>query len=98
MSQNATPNADSAPDQRDLETLATLLGQQQHAQAEALARKLIERHPAHAAAWQALGVSLRARGRIADAIEAQRQVVALLPWDAMAHHLLGENLMAMQQP
>ncbi|MBE1160732.1 tetratricopeptide repeat-containing sulfotransferase family protein [Dyella acidiphila] len=98
MSQNATPNKDDAPDKRDIETLVALIGQKQHAAAEALARRLVQQHPTHGAAWQALGAALRAQGRVADAVDAQRRAVALLPWDAMGHYVLGESLMAMQQP
>jgi len=97
MSQNALPNPDSAPDKRDIEALAGLIRQKQHVQAEALARRLVEQHPSHGGAWQALGASLRSQGRIAEAVDAQRHAVALLPWDAMGHYLLGESLMSMQQ-
>jgi tetratricopeptide (TPR) repeat protein len=98
MSQNVLPTTDSAPDKRDIETLIGLIQQKQHVQAEALARSLVEKHPSHGAAWQALGASLRSQGRITEAVEAQRHAVALLPWDAMGHYVLGESLMAMQQP
>jgi tetratricopeptide (TPR) repeat protein len=98
MSQNAKPNTDDAPDRRDLETLIGLINQKQHAKAETLARKLTSQHPSHGVAWQALGASLTSQGRIAEAADAQRCAVVLLPWDAMGHYVLGESLMALQQP
>ncbi|GGA02287.1 tetratricopeptide repeat-containing sulfotransferase family protein [Dyella caseinilytica] len=98
MSQNVMPSTDQAPDNRDIQTLIALINQKQHAEAEALARKLTDQHPSHGAAWQALGASLRSQGRLAEAIEAQRRAVALSPWDAAGHYVLGDSLMALQQP
>ena len=98
MSQNAMPSADNAPDKRDIETLIGLIQQKRYVQAETLARKLVDQHPSHGAAWQALGAALRSQGRLAEAADVQRHAVALLPWDAMGHYVLGETLMAMQQP
>lgn len=98
MPQNATPSASDAPDKRDMEMLASLIRQRQHAQAEAVARRLVERHPTHGPVWQALGAALHAQGRFAEAVDAQQQSVTLSPWDAVAHYVLGESLMAVRQP
>jgi tetratricopeptide (TPR) repeat protein len=98
MSQNATPNAASAPEKQEIQALIALIQQKQHMQAEALARQLTDRYPSHGAAWQGLGASLRSQGRLTEAVEAQRRAVTLAPWDAMGHYVLGESLMAMQQP
>jgi len=98
MSQNITPSTHNAPDKRDLETLAGLIKQRQPVQAEAVARKLIDSYPSHGTLWQGLGAALHAQGRFHEAIEAERQAVALSPWDAVGHYVLGESLMAAQQP
>jgi tetratricopeptide (TPR) repeat protein len=98
MPQNVMPSADNAPDKRDIQTLVALVEQKQHAQAETLARKLTQQYPSHHAAWQALGVSLRSQGKLAEAVEVQRQAVTLFHGNAMGHYLLGDSLMAMQQP
>lgn len=98
MSQNVMPGTETAPDKRDIETLVALINQKQHAQAELLARKLIDQYPSHGLAWQALGASLKSQGRLAEAAEAQTRAVALSPWDAVAHFVLGDTLMAMQHP
>lgn len=92
MSENATP------DKREIEALAGLIKQRQHAAAEAAARKLIASYPSHGGVWQALGAALHAQGRFADAVQAQQHAVTLSPWDAVAHYVLGESLMAMRQP
>ncbi|QAU22798.1 sulfotransferase family protein [Dyella sp. M7H15-1] len=98
MSQNAMPSTGNTPDKRDIETLASLIQQKQHTQAEVLARKLTDQYPSHGVAWQALGTSLRSQGRLAEAVDAQHRAVTLSPWDAVSHYVLGESLMAMQQP
>jgi tetratricopeptide (TPR) repeat protein len=90
-------DARHAPDKRDIETLAGLIKQRRHPQAEAAARKLIDAHPSHGGIWQALGAALHAQGRFAEAVEAQRKAVALSPWDAVAHYVLGESLSALRQ-
>lgn len=80
------------PSQRDIDALIHLVGQQRHVEAEALAWKLIDCFPEHGFAWKALGASLKAQGRIADAVAAERQAVVLLPHDANAHYNLGNGL------
>jgi tetratricopeptide (TPR) repeat protein len=98
MPQNAMPSANNAPNEQDIQTLVALVQQKQHVQAETLARKLTQQYPSHHAAWQALGVSLRSQGKLAEAVEVQRQAVTLFQGNAMGHYLLGDSLMAMQQP
>src|SRR5690348_1672587 len=98
MSQNATSSTSNAPDKRDMQTLVGLIKQRQSIQAEALARELIDSYPSHGLLWQGLGAALHAQGRFAEAAEAQREAVTLSPWDAVAHYVLGESLMALQQP
>ncbi|GLQ93609.1 tetratricopeptide repeat-containing sulfotransferase family protein [Dyella acidisoli] len=98
MSQNVTSSTSHAPDKRDMEALVGLIKGRQPVQAEAMARKLIDSYPSHGTLWQGLGAALHAQHRFDEAIEAQRQAVALSPWDAVAHYVLGESLMATQQP
>ena len=84
-----------SPSRRDMDALVSLINRQHHAEAEALARKLIAHFPEHGFAWKALGALLKPQGRMADAVIAQQQAVALLPGDASAHYNLGNSLMAL---
>lgn len=87
--------AASSPSRQDMDALVSLVNQQHHTEAEALARKLIARFPEHSFAWKALGASLKPQGRMPEAAAAQQQAVALLPGDASAHYNLGNSLMAL---
>ncbi|MBB5359398.1 tetratricopeptide (TPR) repeat protein [Rhodanobacter sp. ANJX3] len=97
-SSDSPPAADVSPSRQDIERLTQLVGKQQHAQAQSLARQLIARFPTHGFAWKALGTSLKSQGRIADAVVAERQAASLLPHDASAHHNLGNGLMLLDDP
>ncbi|TGY90360.1 hypothetical protein E5163_04355 [Marinicauda algicola] len=59
-------------------------GPDEVAEAEALARAVIERHAHDGAAWHALGYALDAQGRIGEAIAAYRQARADAPDDYAA--------------
>ena len=85
----------SSPSRQDMDALVSLVSQQHHAEAEALARKLIARFPGHGFAWKALGASLKPQGRMLEAAAAQQRAVALLPGDTGAHYNLGNSLMAL---
>lgn len=97
-SSDSPPAADVSPSRQDIERLTQLVGQQQHAQAQSLARQLIARFPTHGFAWKALGTSLKSQGRIADAVIAERQAASLLPHDGSAHYNLGNGLMLLDDP
>ncbi|OOG53633.1 tetratricopeptide repeat-containing sulfotransferase family protein [Rhodanobacter sp. C03] len=84
-----------SPSRQDMDALVNLINQQHHAEAEALARKLIARFPGSGFAWKALGASLKPQKRIAEAVVAQQQATALLPGDASTHYNLGNSLMAL---
>jgi tetratricopeptide (TPR) repeat protein len=86
--------AGGAPALGDVDHLLGLLGAQQHVGAEALARKLIAGFPAHDLAWKALGASLKAQGRLAEAVVAQQQAALLAPDDAAIHYNVGNSLLA----
>lgn len=98
MPQNVTPSANQLAEKQDIQLLVGLIRQRQHAQAEALARKLIAAGTSQGAVWQALGAALHGQGRFAEAVEAQRTAVSLAPWDAVGHYVLAESLMAIRQP
>jgi tetratricopeptide (TPR) repeat protein len=85
----------SSSSRQDMDALVSLVSQQHHAEAEALARTLIARFPEHGFAWKALGASLKPQGRMLEAAAAQQQAVALLPGDTSAHYNLGNSLMAL---
>ncbi len=82
----------------DVDTLIKLVQQQRHAEAEALARNLLARQPEHGFAWKALAAALKPQGRLAEALEAQRQAAKLLPQDAGVHFNLGNTLLALLRP
>ena len=103
MPYRVKPSSDStlpggSPDRQDIDALTDLLSGQRHAEAEALARKLITEFPDDGFAWKALGALLKAQGRIADAVTAEQRAVLLLPHDARAHYNLGNGLMALEEP
>ena len=87
-----------SPSRQELDLLIGLIHQQQYAEAEAQARRLIARYPQHGFAWKALGASLKSQGRMPEAMAAQQQAVALLPGDAGAHYNLGNSLLALRRP
>ncbi len=84
--------------QRELDSLAGLIAQKRHAEADVLAHGLLERDPAHGRTWFMLGASLHGQGRAAEAVAAFRRAVAAAPQEAAAHYALGEGLMSAQQP
>ena len=61
-------------------------------EAAAAYEKAVQKMPAEAEAWRALGVSLVAGGNSAAAVPAFERVVALLPKDPVARMQLGEAL------
>ncbi len=97
-SSESPPASDATPSRQHIETLAQLVDSQRHAEAQALARTLIARFPAHGFAWKALGGSLKSQGRIAEAVAAERQAASLLPHDASAHYNLANGLMLLDEP
>lgn len=90
----AVPGA-TAPGRQDVDTLLGLLSRQRHVEAEALARSLTHRFPAHALAWQALGAALKAQLRWPEALAAQQQAVMLAADDPAAHFNLGNSCLAL---
>jgi len=57
--------------------------------AEAIARQILEKFPNHFLAWSLISVITAADGRMTEALEASRQLVALSPSDGRAHYNLG---------
>ncbi|WP_168172622.1 tetratricopeptide repeat-containing sulfotransferase family protein [Rhodanobacter sp. C05] len=84
-----------SPSRQDIDVLVGLVSQHHHAEAEALARRLIAGFPQHGFAWKALGAALKSQGRMTEAVAAQQHAIALLPGDAGAHYNLGNSLLAL---
>jgi tetratricopeptide (TPR) repeat protein len=87
--------AANVPSQHHIDALTDLLARQQHAEAETLARNLVDGFPEFGYAWTALGTSLKAQGRLVEAIAAEQRAALLLPGDASAHYSLGNELAAL---
>jgi len=97
-SSDSTPLAAGSPGQQDIDALANLVNQQRHTEAEALARKLIDRFPEYGFAWKVLGASLKSQGQMVEAVAIEQQAAVLLPHDANVHYNLGNSLMTLGQP
>ncbi len=61
-------------------------------------RALVTKAPEFAIAWSHLGVALRARGLLDEAVEAGRRAIALAPQLATAHHQVAQTLEAFGRP
>jgi tetratricopeptide (TPR) repeat protein len=83
-------NAAAAPP--DLSPLFALLNTGRHAELEAAARSLIERHAQTGILWKFLGAALFAQGK--DALAALESAAKLLPRDAESQTNLGNALRA----
>jgi tetratricopeptide (TPR) repeat protein len=86
----------AAPPPADLGTLAALMNAGRYAEAETLARMLVERQPSLAIAWKMRGVALTMLGR--DAVPALQTASRLQPADAETHYYLGNALQAQGRP
>ena len=79
--------------------LAVALGRlEQLGRAEEIYRILVKKDPEHVRAWYNLATILQARGKLADARDAWKQVTILAPNLAGAHAGLGESLMDLADP
>lgn len=88
------PDRSSAPTPAESEQLVALFQVGRHAELNALARKLIERHPHFGFVWKIWGVSLQLQGK-AEALHALQRASALLPDDVGAHSNLGNVLLGL---
>ena len=70
----------------------------QAAQAEALCGPIVQAQPAHAQAWQLLGMARMVGGRPADALQPLRQALALQPRNTQLLCLLGTACSQTGQP
>ena len=64
----------------------------EYGEAEALAKSIIERFPAHPFSWKVLGAVLRQTGKVSEALDANQKAATLSPRDAEVHYNLGVNL------
>jgi serine/threonine protein kinase/Flp pilus assembly protein TadD len=87
-----TDSGSSSAIDSDLEQVATLMNQGQFAEAEALARQVIERDPNNALAYNELGVSVGSQGRTDESEQHYRRAIELDPSFARAYENLGFNL------
>jgi len=79
----------------DVQRMATLAKSGRHAELEATARGLLERHPQSGVTTQLLALALWAQGK--DALPYLQRATVLLPDDAEAHGNLGNALRAAGQ-
>ncbi|QFS35280.1 tetratricopeptide repeat protein [Burkholderia cepacia] len=85
------------PNQTLLQKHAALYTKNRHAEATALARKLVADYPEDGACWRALSASLHREGRFAEVIEAGFRTVELLPDEVLVRILLADTLRAMNR-
>ncbi|MBY4710110.1 tetratricopeptide repeat protein [Burkholderia cepacia] len=85
------------PNQTLLQKHAALFDKNRHAEATALARKLVADYPEDGACWRALSASLHREGRFAEMIEAGLRTVELLPNEVLVRILLADTLRAMNR-
>jgi predicted O-linked N-acetylglucosamine transferase (SPINDLY family) len=74
------------------EHLLALYQQRRYVECEQAARLALLGDPEDGVAWKALGVALAAQGKSADALEAKKRAVELLPGDAQARANLANGL------
>ncbi|MBN3827271.1 tetratricopeptide repeat protein [Burkholderia sp. Ac-20384] len=85
------------PNQTLLQKHAALFAKNKHAEATALARKLVADYPEDGACWRALSASLHREGHFAEMIEAGFRTVELLPDEVLVRVLLADTLRAMNR-
>ena len=83
------------PDQSTTNRLQALFLERRYAEAETLARELVNDWPAHEAGWKALGAVFGVNKRFAEALEVLRKTLELLPTDAETHNNMGSALWAL---
>jgi len=88
-------NAAQQPMQLEIDHVAQLYENGEHAQMESATRALLERYPASAFAWSVLSMALQLQGK--DALPALHKTVDLAPDDAEAHLHLGNAQLAIGQ-
>jgi len=81
----------------DDSAIVELLHRGETADAVALARAHVERHPQHGVAWKILGAALWGSGVVEESLRAMRIATDLLPQDAEAHTNLGTALCKLQR-
>ncbi|WP_423370019.1 tetratricopeptide repeat protein [Burkholderia sp. LMG 32019] len=77
-----------------LQKHAALFAKNKHAEATALAQKLVADYPEDGACWRALSASLHRAGRFAEMIDAGFRTVDLLPDEVLVRILLADTLRA----
>ncbi|MDW9245288.1 tetratricopeptide repeat protein [Burkholderia cepacia] len=82
------------PNQTLLQKHAALFEKNKHAEATALAQKLVADYPEDGACWRALSASLHRAGRFAEMIDAGFRTVDLLPDEVLVRILLADTLRA----
>ncbi|MDR3630594.1 MAG: tetratricopeptide repeat protein [Desulfocapsaceae bacterium] len=82
----------SRPHPDDIEELISLFNQKQYEQCEATARSLLSHFPENALAWKALGLTLRYRNRLDEAVKALKRAVLLARDDLEIYNALGDCL------
>ncbi|HDR9769330.1 TPA: tetratricopeptide repeat protein [Burkholderia cepacia ATCC 25416] len=80
-----------------LQKHASLFNKGKHAEATALAQRLVAEYPDDGACWRALSASLHKAGRFEEMIDAGFRTVELLPDEVLVRILLADTLRAVQR-
>jgi len=83
---------ENSPRPKDIETLVGLLAERRYAEAEPLALAMTKAFPLNGTGWKGLGVTLKQRGQISDALDSLQKAATLSLGDADAHNRLGVTL------
>ena len=83
------------PSELELKNLIKLYQDNHLDEAEKMSLLLLQKFPSHQLAWKILGVILKRKGRITEALSINQKVVELSPKDVEAYYNLGNTFKAL---
>src|SRR6185295_14814331 len=95
LRERAVSSQSSGPSQSEIDGLMVLCSESRHAEAETVAKQMIQGWPHHGFGWKALGTVLIAQRRMAEALPVLQKTLALLPLDPETRNSLGVVLHAL---
>ncbi len=90
--------APNATEDHELEALINVYNDKRYQEAEAAAKRLVERFPANGLAWKILGAVYQAQERYKESVGPTQHAIELLPADASNFNNLGLVHMLLDQP